>query len=966
MNREELIREINLANKKAYIDKSINSNLAYKPQFVSNDYKKGKKVLNNLEYELSNCDEFIISVAFITNGAVTQLKQTLLELEAKGIKGKILTTDYKIFTEPKALDFLSKFSNIEVKMYLDNKVEGFHTKGYIFYTSDTVKTIIGSSNLTMSALTKNKEWNTKLVSTKDGEVINDILEEFENLWQEAKPLNDVIDTYIQMYEENKRIQKDSKVTSIKQHTLMPNSMQVEFVNNLKKIIEDGEKRALLISATGTGKTYASAFALRHLKPRKALFLVHREQIAKQAIDSYKCVFGDTITFGLLSGNSKEYEADYLFSTMQMMAREEIRNKFNKDEFDIIVIDEVHRSGSKSYENIIKYFTPKFYLGMTASPDRTDDFDIYGLFDHNIAYEIRLEQALMQDLLCPFHYFGISDVEFESEDFRTLISKNRVEHIIKKAEYYGFSGERVKGLIFCSRQDEVISLSKEFNLRGYKTKYLTGSDSQNKREEYVERLTSDYIENERKIDYILTVDIFNEGVDLPEINQIIMLRPTQSPIVFIQQLGRGLRKSKDKEFVVIIDFIANYDKNFLIPIALSGDRSFNKDSIRRYVAEGNRVIPGCSTIHFDEISRKRIYDSIDKARLSDIRLLKDSYYELKNKLGRIPSLLEFSQYGSVEVTKFFSKCGSYYSFLRRYEKDYQIQLSQVEEEIVEYMSKKLTTYKRIDELLVFNEIFTRFDLDIKHNNNIFAYAEKLYSNEKIDVIKESVIRNLSNEFPSESEKVKYTNCVFLESSKDNEIVVNKRFYERLKNPIFYKMARELVDFGIAHYKNNYSKNYKETNFVLYQKYTYEDVCRLLNWERNLNAQNIGGYFYDTKTKTLPVFINYHKSEDAIAYEDRFVSENEIIALSKHPRNITSVDATHIYKKGPDDKDNKIYLFVRKNKDDKEAKEFYFLGEVFAVGEPKPIYMEKTKDNAFEIVYRLDEAVRGDIYDYIVNG
>lgn len=446
----------------------------------------------------------------------------------------------------------------------------------------------------------------------------------------------------------------------------------------------------------------------------------------------------------------------------------------------------------------------------------------------------------------------------------------------------------------------------------------------------------------------------------------MLRPTQSPIVFIQQLGRGLRKSKDKEFVVIIDFIANYDKNFLIPIALSGDRSFNKDSIRRYVAEGNRVIPGCSTIHFDEISRKRIYDSIDKARLSDIRLLKDSYYELKNKLGRIPSLLEFSQYGSVEVTKFFSKCGSYYSFLRRYEKDYQIQLSKIEEEIVEYMSKKLTTYKRIDELMVFNEIFIRFDLDIKHNNNIFAYAEKLYSNEKIDVIKESVIRNLSNEFPSESEKVKYTNCVFLESSKDNEIVVNKRFYERLKNPIFYKMARELVNFGIAHYKNNYSKNYKETNFVLYQKYTYEDVCRLLNWERNLNAQNIGGYFYDTKTKTLPVFINYHKSEDAIAYEDRFVSENEIIALSKHPRNITSVDATHIYKKGPDDKDNKIYLFVRKNKDDKEAKEFYFLGEVFAVGEPKPIYMEKTKDNAFEIVYRLDEAVRGDIYDYIVNG
>lgn len=178
-----------------------------------------------------------------------------------------------------------------------------------------------------------------------------------------------------------------------------------------------------------------------------------------------------------------------------------------------------------------------------------------------------------------------------------------------------------------------------------------------------------------------------------------------------------------------------------------------------------------------------------------------------------------------------------------------------------------------------------------------------------------------------------------------------------------MVYELVDFGIKRYQKNYANRYKDTNFQLYQKYTYEDVCRLLNWKRNLNAQNIGGYFYDSETKTLPVFINYDKAEDAIAYEDRFVSNQELIALSKHPRKITSSDVAHIYKRTPEDADNRIFLFVRKNKDDKEAKEFYFLGEIYAVGEPKPIYMESTKDDAFEITYRLDVPVRDDIYDYI---
>ena len=186
---------------------------------------------------------------------------------------------------------------------------------------------------------------------------------------------------------------------------------------------------------------------------------------------------------------------------------------------------------------------------------------------------------------------------------------------------------------------------------------------------------------------------------------------------------------------------------------------------------------------------------------------------------------------------------------------------------------------------------------------------------------------------------------------------------LENKVFANMVYELVDFGMGRYEKYYSKRYKDTNFQLYQKYTYEDVCRLLNWKKNMNAQNIGGYFYDAFTKTLPVFINYEKLEDAIAYEDRFISKNELIALSKHPRKVTSSDVLHIYKKTQEDKTNRIFLFVRKNKNDKEAKEFYFLGEIYAVGEPEPIHMESTNDDAFEITYQLDVPVRDDIYDYI---
>ena len=284
-------------------------------------------------------------------GGVTPLLQTLKELERRHIPGKILTTDYQNFSEPRALRKLAELSNITLKMYrTDEAQEGFHTKGYIFKNEELYRIIVGSSNLTLSALTKNREWNTRVVSTDQGEYVEDLMEEFTDLWDSkyAVAFDDFIDEYSLNYrviQKQRKIAKQAQTPSLEQYKLQPNSMQLGFIANLEKIQKSGESKALLISATGTGKTYASAFALREEETKKVLFLVHREQIAKQAIASYKKVFGNTRAFGLLSGNSKDFDVDYLFSTMQMMAKQETLSRFHKDEFETIIIDEAHRTGA---------------------------------------------------------------------------------------------------------------------------------------------------------------------------------------------------------------------------------------------------------------------------------------------------------------------------------------------------------------------------------------------------------------------------------------------------------------------------------------------------------------------------------------------------------------------------------------------------------------------------------------------
>ena len=744
-----------------------------------------------------------------------------------------------------------------------------------------------------------------------------------------------------------------------------------------------------MTRAGTGKTYASAFAMRELGFKRGLFLVHRGLLARQTKKPYEKVFAKSVSMGLVGAGYHEYDADYVFATVQTLNRDEHLLQFDKDAFDCIVLDEAHHVTADTYQKIMKHFSPKLWLGMTATPDKRDDNvagrNVYELFNYQIAYEIRLQQAMEENLLCPFHYFGITDLSIvgddkDNRDFSMLTSDERVKHIIQQANYYGYSGEKVKGLIFCSSIKETQELSYKFNNivnpdtgEYFRTIALNGDANEQERQDAFERLAMNESEanvHKQPLDYIFSVEILNEGVDIVEVNQVIMLRPAQSPIVFIQQLGRGLRKADGKEYVVILDFIGNYNNNFMIPIALSGDRTYNKDNIRRYIMEGGRIIPGASTVHFDEISKKRIFASVDNANFSDIKLIKENYTNLKNKLGRIPALKDFDDYGEMDVIRIFdnNSLGSYYKFLVKYEKDYKIRLSQEEEKIVEFISKKLANGKRIQELqllkrtLLYANGLSKCGLFTGLSQDLLTYGKSISKEQQ-----ENIINVMTNEFPAGSSKKTYSQCVFIEK-EGNDYKPTKTFLEMLSNRDFYNVIKELVDFGISRYERDYKQSYDVTDFVLYQKYTYEDVCRLLNWEQNEVPLNIGGYKYDKKTKTFPVFINYDKSDDisdTTKYEDHFVPgfRDRLIAISKSGRSLQSEDVQNFLK--AKERGIRVELFVRKNKDDKISKEFYYLGHMTASGNTKEFTMPNTQKTAVEIEWILDVPVREDIYEYIVN-
>lgn len=629
----------------------------------------------------------------------------------------------------------------------------------------------------------------------------------------------------------------------------------------------------LLTYSGTGKTYASAFAMRELGFKRVLFLVHRVTLAKQAKKSFEKVFDKKVTMGLVGAGFYEYEKDYIFATVETLNRDTHLFKYQPNTFDCIILDEAHHSSNNIYTKIINYFNPKLFLGMTATPDKRDDNqegkNIYEIFHYQIAHEIRLQQAMEDNLLCPFHYFGISEVvslddktlqaaKLTDEEFNQLTSDERVRHVIEQSEYYGYSGDRVRGLIFCSRVKECEELSRKFNALGYRTIALSGADNEEKRQEAFERLAmdeADATEEMQPLDYIFSRDILNEGVDIVEVNQVIMLRPTQSPIVFIQQLGRGLRKAPGKEYVVILDFIGNYNNNFMIPVALSGDRSYNADVIRKYVISGNSTIPGASTVHFDEISKDKIFKSIDKIKGMKT-LIKKSYVSLKNRLGRVPLLYDFYENQEIDPLVIIKEYKTYYAFMQAMEKDkYKNSLNEQEKLTLEYLSKTILSGVRPDELAILSQLLYRDYIGVA---DFIKEYQKTYGIKISTSQVNEAIQVLQGHFVSkEAEYQKFCQIDILENDQSGMIRRLQSYTERLAHIQFYTQVEDIIKVGIARYKEKYLPGLKsDSPFVLYEKYSRRDVSLLMNCGKDLSSIMYGMKRIEDD---VFIFITYHKEE-----------------------------------------------------------------------------------------------------------
>lgn len=777
------------------------------PKLIANSKATGGTLLSVIKEQLSACGSFDFCVAFVADGGLQILVETFQELKQRGIKGRLLTSTYLNFNSPDVFRKLLEYDNMEVRVFQGN----LHAKGYIFDKGETSTVIVGSSNMTQTALTCNKEWNVLYQTVENSRLLGELRSEFNSLWNDTSTVllsQDWIENYA-AYRSACPSKPKSKPpfqaavcpTTNDLEEIKPNKMQQRALEALGVIHRKGETRALLVSATGTGKTFLSAFDVLATKPRRVLFLAHRRRIIDASRASYERLLGSTYTFDTYQTGKNISNATCVFAMCSSVAKH--LSDFRPDEFDYIVIDEAHRTGSQGYQSIMSHFTPRFYLGMTATPNRTD-----------------------------------------------------------------------------------------------------------------------------------------------------------SAIIFIQQLGRGLRLNDGKEYALVLDFIGNYQSNFLVPIALSGDKTYNKDRLRRLVQEGDSAIPGCSTVSFDRISEARIYKAIDGGDFTSVRFLKNEYLDLRQKLGKIPSLLEFDRNGSIDPLLIFknSGLGSYHAFLSKYEPDYTVHFSSDQTKILKFISQKLAAGKRFEDLYLLQTLVEAGHEGYRHMREA---ALRNYRAQLKDSAVRSAIAVLKGDFATPKDFV----SLLIDDGCGPRLT--EVFATALRNAEFKRQILEVLDFGIERNRLDYAETYENTNFVLNAKYTYEEVCRLMNWQKNINGQNLGGYFYDEKTNTFPVFINYDKAPDiseSIQYEDRFVSPSKLIAISKGNRTLNSPEILRL--QAWPENGLKTYLFMRKNKDDKGGKEFYFLGEMHPTGEFEAI-KTKSNDNAVEIEYELNTPVRQDIYEFMLS-
>lgn len=860
-----------------------------KDLFLTNDSEI--KFLEKLQSNLRKCESFCFSVSFIKKAGLVLIEREIEEALDRGVKGKIITSTYQNFTDIPSLDLFyewtKEYENFECHLDFENFGEsGFHSKGYLFEYEDGVEILVGSSNITRFALLKNIEWNISLSTSESIDSYNKAKEEFEKLWDNTLPLEQKwIDAY-QLRLDYAIERWDMDYINPNTLSVNPNTMQRMALKEIRRYRDTGVKKALVISATGSGKTYLAAFDARNFDAKRLLYIVHRDVILKEARETFKNVFGAERTYGLYTGESSDLDCDFIFASTAMLARH--LTLFDPNEFDYIVYDEVHHIVADSGKKIFEYYNPEFMLGLTATPERMDNKDVFSLFDQNIPYELRLREAILNDLVVPFHYYGIRTqlADYQEKDkikvAKEIAKMENVQYISSQIEKHKPKNEKLKCIAFCTSINHCSLMAEEFRSIGYNAIGLTGVNDYGQRRKAIDDLQDD----SKELEIICAVDILNEGVDIPQINMVLFLRPTESHIIFLQQLGRGLRKYPGKEYVTVLDFIGNnYDRSVQIALALGtlGKTVYAEKAYLKSLVSSNYSaldIPGV-IIELDDLSKEEIIHYIDTTNFNRKAILKQNYENFKNsiKSDLYPSHMDYLNYESLapNLIQFLkssinnTKNKSYYSFLRKIDEENIPIFSEGEIEVIDKIEELLPLI-RVDEYAILKQLIE------EHSINMEVLLE---------------------EYPSTTTKSLEHAKHILEKKRilDNQEVDFTRLRDDLKNYLMdtleYGLTRYQIEFG------DFKGNYK-----LYANYYSEQITMAIQQE---GVWQLGTYFNVIEKGDTFIFAGLKKDDvGKLNYKDKFINESLFQWESKSNTTKDNVEGKKLLET------KKVYLFVRKMK------------------------------------------------------
>ncbi len=852
--------------------------------------------LDKIKNNLRSCKRFSFSVSFIKRAGLVLLFKDIEAAIERGVQGRIITSTYQNFTDIESIKgffaLQCKYDNFECHLdyecFHDSHYStiGYHSKGYLFEFEDCFEVIIGSSNITRYALLKNIEWDV-VVYENEKAVYSQALKEFDDKWAKTNRLNsEIINQYSNKL--NFAIERWDMDYDLTASKIKPNFMQRKALKELNRYRAVGTGRALVVAAAGSGKTYLAAFDALNFNPKRLLYIVHEGSILKKSIETFAEVFGNSVTYGIFSGEHKESEADFVFATNITMCKS--LELFAKKEFDYIIVDECHHATAETYKKIIGYFEPEFLLGLTATPERMDNQDVFELFDKNVPYELRLRDAIINEIVVPFKYYGIRDqlINYglpkneERKMIAQLANEEHVDFMCSQIELHRGQG-KLKALAFCRNVTHARMMCEAMSDK-YDTAYLTGRNDIGERIRAYNDLQSD----EAGLEILFTVDILNEGVDIPGVNMVLFLRPTESSTIFIQQLGRGLRKYANKSYVTVLDFIGNsYKRSVQIAFALgslSKNLILEKKLLQHLVRDDFRALGLYEygvEINVDDLSKEEIINYIENENFNSLSYMKQDYFNFKKYINSefYPKHMDFINNDCApDLLKFMSikinskKNYSYYNFLQG-----------INEENLPTFSEK--------QVLFANYLSAQLPLVRKHEYLIFDCLLKGITD--IEEVKTFLNLNIIACRPEESDhafKYIFENGYVAKEGNKLKLTVEMDgdFKEYILDLLSYGLTRYSIDFG------------DEPDFKLWQSYRMDQVQ--MKFLENPQHNQVGTYYYGNDVVIFASLKKDLSEEDRLNYNDKFLEP----ALFQW-ESMANVSASDVKKQQTSDH---AYVFIRK--------------------------------------------------------